>query len=126
MPGPPSLLWGYIAPRYLGDFVPFLALASAVAMADIWRRLEGRTGSSCGPVHSVVIGLVALFSIVANFGMAIVPNEEWSTTQTLNFVEAQKTHQRHHRAPARRPTSFAGPIAPSVGTGRSALRGRGL
>ncbi len=40
--GAALMLWGYIAPRYLGDFVPFLVLASAVAMADIFRRLEGR------------------------------------------------------------------------------------
>jgi hypothetical protein len=88
--GAALLLWGYIAPRYLGDFVPFLALASAVAMADIWRRLEGRRESvRVGAL--VVIGLVALFSIVANIGMAVVPNEEWSTAQTLGFVKAQST-----------------------------------
>ena len=40
--GAALLLWGYIAPRYLGDFVPFLVLASAVAFADIFRRLEYR------------------------------------------------------------------------------------
>ena len=40
--GAALMLWGYIAPRYLGDFVPFLVLASAVAVADIFRRLEGR------------------------------------------------------------------------------------
>jgi hypothetical protein len=83
------LLWGYIAPRYLGDFVPFLALASAVALADIWRRLEGRTHwVRAGAL--AIIGLLALFSIAANVGMAVVPNsDEWDMTQTLNFVEAQ-------------------------------------
>jgi hypothetical protein len=83
------LLWGYIAPRYLGDFVPFLVLASAVAMADIFRRLEGRK-RSLRIVTVSVIALVALFSIAANIGMAIVPNEEWSTTQVLHYVETQK------------------------------------
>jgi hypothetical protein len=88
--GAALLLWGYIAPRYLGDFVPFLALASAVAMADIWRRLEGRSrGVRAGALG--VLALVALFSIVANVGMAVVPNEEWGPTQTLNFVEAQNS-----------------------------------
>ena len=87
--GAALLLWGYIAPRYLGDFVPFLALASAVALADIWRRLEGRTHwVRAGAL--TIIGLLALFSIAANVGMAVVPNsDEWDTTQTLNFVEAQ-------------------------------------
>jgi hypothetical protein len=88
--GAALLLWGYIAPRYLGDFVPFLALAAAVAMADIWRRLEGRTrGPRLGTL--VVIGALAVFSIAANFGMAVVPNEEWGQTQALNFVQAQKS-----------------------------------
>lgn len=88
--GAALMLWGYIAPRYLGDFVPFLVLASAVAMADIFRRLETRkrrirVASLAG------ISVVALFSITANVGMAISPNEEWDTTQVLNFVQAQKT-----------------------------------
>ena len=87
--GAALMLWGYIAPRYLGDFVPFLVLASGVAMADIFRRLEGRKRSvRVGAV--VVISVVALFSIAANVGMAIVPNEEWNTTQVLHYVETQK------------------------------------
>ena len=66
------MLWGYIAPRYLGDFVPFLVLASAVAMADILRRLEGGGGRMrVGAL--AVISVLALFSIVANIGMAITP-----------------------------------------------------
>jgi hypothetical protein len=88
--GAALLLWGYIAPRYLGDFVPFLVLASAVAVADIFRRLEVRKRSArVGAV--AVMAVVALFSIVANVGMAVVPNEEWNTTQVLNYVQAQKT-----------------------------------
>ena len=84
------MLWGYIAPRYLGDFVPFLVLASAVAAADIFRRLDGRRRSlRAGAV--AVIAVVALFSIAANVGIAIVPNEEWNSAQVLNYVQAQKT-----------------------------------
>jgi hypothetical protein len=84
------MLWGYIAPRYLGDFVPFLVLASAVAMADIFRRLEGRKVSIKLGSLAVMLAL-ALFSVIANIGMAIVPNEEWSTAQLVNYVTAQKT-----------------------------------
>jgi hypothetical protein len=88
--GAALLLWGYIAPRYLADFVPFLVLAGAVALADIWRRLEGRTRRlRIGTL--AVIALVALFTIVANIGIAVVPNEEWTPTQVLNFVEVQKS-----------------------------------
>lgn len=85
------MLWGYIAPRYLGDFVPFLVLASAVAMADIFRRLQGRRRSvRIGTV--TVIAVVALFSIIANVGMGVVPvPSEWDGTQVVNYVKAQKT-----------------------------------
>ena len=87
--GAALMLWGYISPRYLGDFVPFLVLAGAVAMADIFRRLEGRRRSvRVGAV--TVIGVAALFSIAANVGIAIMPNEEWDATQVLNYVQTQK------------------------------------
>jgi hypothetical protein len=88
--GAALLLWGYIAPRYLADFVPFLVLASAVGLADIWRRMEGR-GRGVRIGTFTVITLVGLFTIVANIGIAIVPNEEWTPTQVLNFVKTQKS-----------------------------------
>jgi hypothetical protein len=89
--GAALMLWGYIAPRYLGDFVPFLVLASAVALTDIFRRLEGRK-RSVRSAAVAVIAVLALFSIVANVGMAIVPNsDEWDTAQTYNYVQTQKT-----------------------------------
>ncbi len=59
-------------------------------MADIWRRLEGKERAVRSGVLAVIC-LLALFSVVANFGMAVVPNEEWGTTQTFNFLTAQKT-----------------------------------
>jgi hypothetical protein len=83
------MLWGYIGPRYLGDFVPFLVLASAVGVADIFRRLEGRR-RRVRVAFVTFIAALALFSIVANIGMGIVPNEEWTSTQALNYVSAQK------------------------------------
>jgi len=88
--GAALLLWGYIAPRYLGDFMPILVLASAVGIADVFRRLEGRQR----PLRvggTGLIAVVAIFSIVANIGIAIVPNEEWDTAQLLSYVQAQKT-----------------------------------
>ncbi len=88
--GAALLLWGYIAPRYLADFVPFLVVASAVAMVDIWRRLDGRSRRVRIGVFSA-IGVVALFTIVANIGMAVVPNEEFSPTQVYNFVNTQNS-----------------------------------
>jgi hypothetical protein len=88
--GAALLLWGYIAPRYLADFVPFLVLASAVALTDIWRRMEGRSRRFRIGTFTVIT-LVALFTIVANIGIAIVPNEEWTPTQVLSFVQTQKS-----------------------------------
>jgi len=88
--GAALFLWGYIAPRYMGDFLPFLVLASAVAMADIWRRLEGRQRSvRLGALG--VLSAVALFTIAANIGIAVTPVEEWTTPQVLHYVETQKT-----------------------------------
>jgi hypothetical protein len=87
--GAALMLWGYIGPRYLGDFVPFLVLASAVGLADVFRRLEGRRRRiRIGAV--AVLAVLALFSMVANIGMAVVPNEEWTSTQAVNYVGAQK------------------------------------
>ena len=82
--------WGYIADRYLADFLPFFVLAALVGMADLWRRLEGKRP----PVRRTwLVGIVVLgiFSVTANIGSAITPNEEWSAAQTLSFVQAQKT-----------------------------------
>lgn len=87
--GAALLLWGYIAPRYLGDFVPFLVFSGAVAAADIFHRLDARPRNMrIGVVSGLAV--VALFSVVANFGMAVVPNDQWSQTQAFNYVRVQK------------------------------------
>ncbi len=83
------LFWGYIATRYLADFVPFLVLASAVGLVEFWRRA---TGLRAGARRIIVaaIALAGLFSIAANVGISITPNEEWVQGQVLNYVQAQK------------------------------------
>ena len=87
--GAALFIWGYIAPRYLADFIPLLALASGVAVVDVWRRMEGRSRAVRTTVLGV-IALAALFSVVANLGIAITPNEEFNTAQVLRYVETQK------------------------------------
>ncbi len=82
-------VWGYIAPRYLADFVPFLVLASAVALADIWRRLDGGR-RPLRLTTAVIIAVVGVFTISANVGMALTPNEEWDTAEVLHYVAVQK------------------------------------
>ena len=42
------LLWGYIAERYMADFMPFLIVAGAIGFIDVWRRLSTRTRRARG------------------------------------------------------------------------------
>ena len=100
--GAAILIWGYLANRYLADFLPLLAIAATVGMVDVWRRWEHGSRRTRGLVLGAV-GLVGLFGIVANVGIAITPSEYWSSDQAQRFVEAQQTvsdltgHQLEHR-----------------------------
>jgi hypothetical protein len=91
--GAALLLWGYIAPRYLADFMPLLILASVVALVDVCRRMDGRSRKTRVGVF-VVIAVLGVYSVAANVGLSITPNEEWNGTQTLNFVETQQAFSR--------------------------------
>ncbi len=87
--GAALFIWGYIAPRYLADFIPLLTLASGVAVVDIWRRLDGRSRSArVGVLGAITV--LAVFSVVANLGIAVTPNEEFNSAQVLRYVETQK------------------------------------
>jgi hypothetical protein len=83
------VLWGYIADRYLADFMPLLILASVVGIVDLWRRADRRSRSIKIPLFTAV-ALLALFGIAANVGAALESVNAWSTTQAVRFVEAQK------------------------------------
>ena len=87
--GAALMLWGYIGPRYLADFLPFLAIGSTVGMADIWRRQDGKDQVRRILVTSVIT-VVAVYSVAANFGIAVTPSEEWTPSQTLTYVQAQQ------------------------------------
>ena len=84
------LIWGYIGPRYLADFMPLLALGAVVGLADIWRRQDGRSRKRRSLVAGLVLALAGL-SIVINTGVAITPTEQWSTPRVRAYVQAQKT-----------------------------------
>jgi hypothetical protein len=86
--GAALMLWGYIGPRYLADFLPFLAIGAAVGLADIWRRMDGRSRRR-RVVVTLLIGMVAAYSLIANVGIAITPEEQWSPAQTLQYVQTQ-------------------------------------
>ena len=84
------LVWGYIAESYLSDFMPFLILASAIGMIDIWRRLDGRSAG----VRSTVVAACAIlgaFSVAANLAIAWAPTPEWTVAQAQRFVNEQNS-----------------------------------
>lgn len=83
------LLWGYLAERYLADFMPVLILASVVGMIDLCRRFESFDKRFARVLAGGGVLLLALFSIVANAGIADTPNEEWTSAQALAYVNQQ-------------------------------------
>ncbi len=99
--GTALFVWGYIAPRYLADFLPFLVLASGVAMVDIWRRLEPKK-LSVRFAWLAGICLVALFTIVANIGIAVIPNEEWDADPGGQLRAGPEVRERPDRRRAAR------------------------
>ncbi len=86
--GAALLLWGYIATRYLADYVPFLAVASMVAMVDIWRRLDGRSRRRRRSAVGLAL-VLALVSVVVNVAMSSTPTTEWSQVQVDRYVRTQ-------------------------------------
>jgi len=84
------LLIGYIADRYLADFLPFLVLAAMIGLVDVWRRLDGRSrGWRVGGL--VVVAVLAVVSVWINFGAALAPTSLWSPAQALRYVQFQRT-----------------------------------
>jgi hypothetical protein len=83
------LLWGYIADRYLADFMPLLVLASAIGLVDIFRRFDERKRTFRISLVAVV-AILAVFGIVANAGAAMESLNDWTTKQALEFVKVQR------------------------------------
>jgi len=82
------LLFGYVANRYLADFLPRLALAGSIGLVDVWRRLDGRSRRVRRGALAAILVLGA-FGIWANFGAAITPSALWTTAQSRNFLTTQ-------------------------------------
>ena len=87
------LLWGYIAPRYLSDLLPFFILASGIGLVDIWRRIDARR---CRPRSSRLriaatgsVLALAAWCFFANSALAVEPNLAWSVPETNRFVTIQ-------------------------------------
>jgi hypothetical protein len=95
------VLWGYIANRYLADFMPLLILGGAIGLVDLWRRVAERAEKQPAPKASrrsltprrwlfgAVLAL-GIFGILANTGEALGSIVQWSTPQALQYVEVQK------------------------------------
>ncbi len=80
-----DFLLGYIAPRYLADFMPFLILGSAIGMIELWRHLTNRSNRARYTAVAAV-AVLAAFGFFVNAGIASSPVAEWSTTQTVNYL----------------------------------------
>ena len=83
------LLWGYIAERYMADFMPFVIVGCGVGLIDVWRRLEGRSRRARGGALGI-LSVVAVYCVVVNTAIAASP-EQFTQTQVQNFLSAQKS-----------------------------------
>jgi len=83
------LIYGTIYERFLADFMPFLVLASAIGMIDIWRRLDGKPRRARLLVGAGIT-VLTLFGFLANMGIAITPQDNWTQTQADHFVRTEQ------------------------------------
>jgi len=86
------LVWGYIANRFLADFLPLLVLASLIGLCDVWRRLEGRSRRVRSTAVAIVAAL-AVFGMVANLAAASTPTERiaWEGARLRSFIKTQQS-----------------------------------
>ena len=84
------MVYGYIADRYLADFLPVLIFASLVGVVDLWHRLARKSPRVRGAVFAA-IGVVGLFGVWANIGAALTPSALWTPAQGRSFVSAQRS-----------------------------------
>ncbi len=82
-------VWGYLAARYIGDFMPFLIIASFVGLVELWRRASRRSRTARILLVSA-LALLGTYGIVANVASSSTPTTDWNRAQTLRYVEAQK------------------------------------
>ena len=84
------MVYGWIANRFVGDLIPVLVVASAVGLADLWRRLSSGRQRRRRRVL-IVITALGLFGVAANTGVAASPQEDWSSRQVQNYVGFEDT-----------------------------------
>lgn len=86
----PVFVFPYIAPRYLADILPFVIIAAVLGAIDLWRRAEQWRRAPRALLLCVLTAL-AIFSVVANVGIAAGPNEKFTSTQARNYVETEES-----------------------------------
>jgi hypothetical protein len=84
------MVFGWIANRYVGDFIPVLVVAAALGMVDLWRRLRSAPRRR-RRWALIVIAALGLFGVAANIGVAASRQGDWSNQQVQNFVGFEDT-----------------------------------
>jgi hypothetical protein len=86
------LVWGYIAHRYVTEFVPLLVLAAVVGLADVWRRVDRRSRCVRGSTVTAVAA-VGAFCLAANLGASSEPTDAiaWEGGRARSYVELQRS-----------------------------------
>lgn len=83
------LIYGTIYERFLGDFMPLLVLGGAVGMVDIWHRLVSDR-RRLRIIVLAALGILAVFGFVANTGIAIAPQDDWTQIQADHYIRTQQ------------------------------------
>ena len=55
--GATVMIFGWIFDRFIADFLPFLILASAGGMVDVWLRLQGRNRKVCSLMLAIMTSI---------------------------------------------------------------------
>ena len=84
------LFFGFIFNRYSADLLPFLILASAVGLVDIFHRIGGRRRLVVNAATSLLV-VLALFSVLANLAIAASPVPQWTSAQAKNYLTTQQS-----------------------------------
>jgi len=84
-----DFLLGYIAPRYLGDFLPFLVLGGAIGLIVAWGWL-GHRGVAARRTAVTAVVVLGIFSMAVNIALAFSPTTEWLPAQAANYIKTVK------------------------------------
>ena len=90
------LFFGWIANRYLADFLPFLIIASAIGAVVLWRRLENQSKRT-RVVASGIVGAIGVFGIIANVALSITPTDAYSPAQAAQFPSDPERGEQRYR-----------------------------